>query len=317
MALSAIQGAAIFQEALGARLAPAAYGPWMSRCGIGYGYPLANFAYRRKKLPPWPFTIRLCGSPRRPVAVVMQTMSDSLRRMPDSGFAWLGSLAALAPLLAALPVWFFIRPSPAASAGPEAARVIAGWLLLLLVVTTWSAITLAATSSILRRVVFAELLLAAALTLTLGITVPTSSAIDLMVSLRCLAVLAAWSLLCLGLAAFLRRFTGAAAATVLTAGLAAGLLSLPVSAAPLFNALAAQKSGPGTMVLVNACPALWLVDALRPDIHFDWVIWFHEHLLYRLTPLGQNILMPPLAPWWVMCLVASAIGIALIGAVKK
>ncbi len=218
---------------------------------------------------------------------------------------YLGWLVALGPLTA-LPLWFGMRPAMHVPLDENSTRWLVGWLLALLVVDTWTAITVGACAPDRGRWWGGVGLLLLSLAITLTTAVATCPAFDAVVALRCLAVLAGWGILCAGMAGAFRRLLGGAAAVAGLSFITAFLLSVPISAAPL---LANLGRGPLLTALVNSCPSLWLIGALRPEIPFDWLAWFHAHLIYGITPLGQNILMPPLVPWWVMCLIDVVAGV--------
>ena len=217
-------------------------------------------------------------------------------------------LVALGPLTA-LPLWLGMRPTMHVPLDENSTRWLVGWLLALLALDTWTALTAGACALVRGRWWGGVGLLLLSLAITLATAAATCAAFDAAVALRCLAVLGGWGILCAGMAGAFRRLVGGAAAVAGLSFITAFLLSVPISAAPV---LANLGRGPLLTALVNSCPSLWLIGALRPEIRFDWLAWFHAPLIYGITPLGQNMLMPPLIHWWVMCLINVVAGLGLV-----
>ncbi|MGC8560771.1 MAG: hypothetical protein ACP5O1_08840 [Phycisphaerae bacterium] len=72
----------------------------------------------------------------------------------------------------------------------------------------------------------------------------------------------------------------------------------PIVAAPLIGATAnTVAAGPMNFIL-GLSPCIWLIHITQSTTGMNAIGWFHSHLLYRIVPLGQNVLMPKVVPWY-------------------
>jgi hypothetical protein len=86
----------------------------------------------------------------------------------------------------------------------------------------------------------------------------------------------------------------------------------PIVAAPLIGATAnTVASGPMNFIL-GLSPCIWLVHITQGTTGMNTMGWFHSHLLYRIVPLGQNVLMPKVAPWYWPATVLGASGAGMM-----
>ena len=215
------------------------------------------------------------------------------------------------PLLA-LVLWMAVgvRKNVAAV---KADNLLAGWLIFLLLLATWAVIITFATDrrySHNWRWMTGRL---AVLCLVVGVAMAGPwlvwGTIDTVVAGRLISLLIAWMVLCAGITLLFRRLLGSALAVVTGLLIAAFLIFLPIAAVPFFSVMAGRDSHWLFIGLVNSCPSIWLLHALPPQVHYDWVTWFHQHFMYRLTTLGQSVVMPRLMHWWMADLLAFGMGL--------
>lgn len=87
----------------------------------------------------------------------------------------------------------------------------------------------------------------------------------------------------------------------------------PIMAAPLIGAVGGSPIGAPINWMLNLSPAIWLIHITQGFTGMNTIGWFHSHLLYRVVPLGQNVLMPKLLPWYLAAAALGAGGAGMIG----
>ena len=82
----------------------------------------------------------------------------------------------------------------------------------------------------------------------------------------------------------------------------------PIVASPLIRAGSGGVTGDILNLILGLCPSIWVVHITQSSTGMNLIGWFHSHLLYRVVPLGQNVLMPGMVRWYWM-----AGGLGLVG----
>jgi|GEM_PF-5834295 hypothetical protein len=112
---------------------------------------------------------------------------------------------------------------------------------------------------------------------------------------------ALWNVFLLGLSAATAG-TRDDSGRVPVAALAVGVVLpfWPIAAAPLINLASGGVLGAMLNLIFSLCPSIWIIHITERTTGMNALVWFHSHLLYRVVPLGQNVLMPQAIPWyWV------------------
>ena len=86
----------------------------------------------------------------------------------------------------------------------------------------------------------------------------------------------------------------------------------PIAAAPLIGATANTDAAGPMNFMLGLSPCIWLIHITQHTTGMDTMGWFHSHLLYRIVPLGQNVLMPKVAPWYWPAAVLGASGAGMM-----
>lgn len=197
-----------------------------------------------------------------------------------------------------------------------------GWLILLLLLTTWGAVVQAAVvfSDSRHKKISRRLLGGGCWRLAIGTALAAPGLIagflSAAVVARLCCLVLAWGVFCAGLTLLLCRYvwpTGAVAIALLIAG---ALIFLPITAVPVMGIVSEGGHSWPLMGLVNSCPTLWLLHAVPPNLHTDAFAWFHQRVMYHLTTLGQNIIMPQQFSWQLDAFIATVIGLLLIVAAR-
>lgn len=85
----------------------------------------------------------------------------------------------------------------------------------------------------------------------------------------------------------------------------------PIAAAPLIGATANTDAAGPMNFMLGLSPSIWLIHITQHTTGMDTMGWFHSHLLYRIVPLGQNVLMPKVAHWYWPAAVLGVLGAGL------
>ena len=93
----------------------------------------------------------------------------------------------------------------------------------------------------------------------------------------------------------------------------------PIVAAPLIGATANTFAAGALNFMLSLSPCIWLIHITQHTTGMDTMGWFHSHLLYRIVPLGQNVLMPKVVPWYwpAAALGVSGAGLAWLSAWRR
>ncbi len=82
----------------------------------------------------------------------------------------------------------------------------------------------------------------------------------------------------------------------------------PIVASPLIGVGSGGVTGDALNFVLGSCPSIWVIHITQSSTGMNLMGWFHSHLLYRVVPLGQNVLMRKTVPWYWM-----AGGLGLVG----
>ncbi len=108
-----------------------------------------------------------------------------------------------------------------------------------------------------------------------------------------------WCTLCHGLSAVTDQMSGHHRHVPLAAVTLCIVVPLwPIVAAPLIGAAGNSAAAIPLNVMLNLSPCIWLIHITQGTTGMNTIGWFHSHLLYRVVPLGQNVLMPKVMPWY-------------------
>ncbi len=232
-----------------------------------------------------------------------------------------GHAAALLPA-AALLFWPAVYDRGQVAESRPSDRFI-GWLILLLLLTTWGVVIQAATAFLdaRRKNCYLHALggggvLTLAICAALAAPGPITGFLSAAVAARLCCLVLAWAVFCTGLTRLLCRCVSPAGAVAIALLIAGLLIFLPISAVPLLGIVSEANASWPLMGLVNSCPTLWLLHAVPPNLHTDAFAWFHLHVMYHLTTLGQNVVMPIQFSWQLDAFIATAIGLLLVAAAR-
>ncbi len=198
-----------------------------------------------------------------------------------------------------------------------------GWLILLLLLTTWGVVVQAAVlfSASRHKKIYGRLL-GGGVTLTLAICAALAGPgliagfLSAPVAARLCCLVLAWAVFCTGLTLLLCRCVSPGGAVAIALLIAGALIFMPITAVPVLGFASEGGHSWPLMGLVNSCPTLWLLHAVPPNLHTDAFAWFHLRVMYHLTTLGQNVIMPPQLSWQTDAFWATVLGVLLIVAAR-
>lgn len=222
--------------------------------------------------------------------------------------------SALIPA-AALPVWLFLTLTQSAAKVLHERQII-GWLILLLILTTWAAVMQALTFAVPRPAKSSGGSFSGGLWLAMAIAASmcgpmfTADTIFPITAFQLFCLLLGWAVFCMGMALLLGRLLPPAAAAMLTLTFASLLIFLPITAVPLLRLSFIANGGWPLTLLVNSCPVIWLLHVLPPAMHANAYSWFHLRLMYGMTLLGQNVIVPQQVAWSLAAAISAVVGLA-------
>ncbi len=216
-----------------------------------------------------------------------------------------------------LTTYFFLRgawrggaavASPMGGPGGAAPATLAAWLMFIAALSSFTCIFWTACVSPApghRSRVWLGYALVADICGLILLATSIDSALGLLAAFRVYALLLGFLAFCTMMAQQLRRF-GAGATTAVAGAVIFIMLAMPLVAAPLLTVCNRADSGTGAAIIANLCPIFWILHAANPTLHYGWFSWLHTPLMYTASPLGQNMRMPRILPWWVLTLATLA-----------